>query len=84
MKAELEAELGLKIVQTGVGEVGARRGCPSGPGWAAGSVGLWGSPGSRGQHPLRSGGLQAVPPGLILYPRFPAARTPYSSKGWAS
>lgn len=84
MKAELEAELGLKIVQTGVGEVGARRGRPSGPGWATGNVGLWGSLGSRGQHPLGSGGLQAVPPGLISYPCFPTACTPYSSKGWAS
>ncbi|NXN52064.1 PTPRN protein, partial [Rynchops niger] len=32
VKAELEAELGLKIVQTGVGEVGARHARPSGLG----------------------------------------------------
>lgn len=40
VKAELEAELGLKIVQTGVGEVGARHGRPSGLGWLG--TGRWG------------------------------------------
>ncbi|XP_074949340.1 receptor-type tyrosine-protein phosphatase-like N isoform X2 [Phalacrocorax aristotelis] len=40
VKAELEAQLGLKIVQTGVGEVGVRHACPSGLGQPG--TGQWG------------------------------------------